>query len=423
MNICASCGKQYTQTLTSFLGVECCPHCHKGIFPSKGTILKITPESRAFYVQAERLFKQGYLLNDKERFGFKDKADALERAVERDKQAGLILHDPYALCALALFYENDYVRDTNDKTVSWKKALSLYEAVGLNEQENSSFKFYTHDNEGLATELEMETREKYELQLKSCIGILRLCKNPPTRFQTNETKLIEGAARRKINEIAKYDATLISKEQRLMLKDMKDMDLNVQGAKSVGSVDLDSITDSILDLVSDKSKVFMLVANITKEAFLGLCDYNRKIIINGEEVHFENAIKKEGLLKYAGAIEKNDLHKNTISFLRDKRGFVAINDYNNENGKKLIARDDIYFTVVVIDMAKMIQASGKKPTNGRLDEILNKIEYNNAEILDKLSKRSAYSEYSFTTDDLRLTGEENPIKAIEKIIEIIPKIH
>ncbi len=423
MNKCSSCGKPYTQALTSFLGVECCPHCKEEMFPSKKTILKITPESRSEYVQAERLFKEGFLLKKFNKFGFKEKADALERTVEKDKHSGLTLHDPYALVSLAFLYENDYVKDTNDKTVSWKKSLSLYEAVGLNTQEGDSFKYYNTDNDKQSEGSMLEKKEKYEIQLKACIGILRLCKNTPPRFRNDETQQIAKNALEKIKKIAISYPDMLSKENKSIIKDVQDNYLSGQDIKGDGLVGIESITDSILDLARDKSKTFMLVANVTREAFRALCDYKRRIVINGEEVHFENAIKKEGLLKYAGAMEKDDLHKNPITFLNNKRGFVAIDDYNNENGKRLTERSDIYFTVVVIDMAKMLQAFGKKSTNSRLLEILNRIENNNSEILDKLSKRSAYSEYSFTTDDLILAKEENPIKAIEKIIESIPKIH
>ncbi|MBQ7761600.1 MAG: hypothetical protein IJ400_06050 [Clostridia bacterium] len=424
MNNCSSCGKPYSQTLTSFLGVECCPHCHKGTFPSKNTILKITPESRSFYAQAERLFKEGYLLEGFARFGFKKKEEALERAVEKNKHAGLILHDPYALNLHALFYENGYVKDTNDKTVSWKKALTLYETVGLNEEKDNSFKCYSSDNERLSTVSQMETREKYEIQHKACIGILRLLKNTPHRFKNDETISIVKGALKKLDEISSSYPKMISKVEKSLIESTKDT-YNNDAPKKPNIIGLEKITDLILDIVADKSKFFMLVANVTKEAFCDLCDYKRKIVRKGEEIHFGNAIKKEGLLIYAGAMEKDDIHKNPITFLNNKRGFVAMSDYNNEHGKELTERTDIdiYFTIIAIDMAKMLKACGKKSINRELDDILKQIENNNSKILDSLSKSSAYSEYSFTTDDLILAKEKDPIKAIEKIIERISEIH
>ena len=410
MSKCESCGKQYKQTLTSFLGVEYCPHCHEGILPTKRTILKVTPESRVAYVQAERLFKEGYLLNKASRFGFKDKGDALERAVENDKQAGLVLHDPYALNALALFYEHNCVDDTNDKTVSWKKALTLFESVGLNEELEGS--------------LEMETLEKYEIQLKACIGLLRLCKNAPQRFQNEETLFIGNAAVTKIGRMLREYPDLLSREHRKLVEEAGETYRRGQDARLVECVDIDGVTEALLDLIKHQSegKTFMLVSSMTREAFIQLSDHTRTITRNGNKVSFVESVLAQcnNMRLYFGAFKDDGRGKELIPIDGKRRRWLPLDEFTGA-GKTILEQKDIYFTAIGVYMEKMFKLK-KKPVSEEQYENFDE-ELENSGLLDKLSNVSLKNEYRFTTDDLLLTREDNYIEAIEKIIDSIPKIH
>lgn len=411
MNKCESCGKQYQQTLTSFLGVEYCPHCHEGILPTKKTILRVTPESRVAYVQAERLFKEGYLLDKASRLGFKDKKDALKKAIEKNKHAGLLLHDPYALNALALLYEQNLVDDINDKTVSWKKALTLYESVALNEELDGS--------------LEMETLEKYEIQLKACIGLLRLCTNAPQRFQNKEMRLTGNLAVTKMDRILREYPNLLSAENKMMVKEAEKTYKSGQDERLVRCVDIDGVTEALLDLIKPQSegKTFMLVTSMTREAFIQLSNHKRKINRNGNEVSFIDDIlnKCYNICLYFGAIKDDGRGKELIPIPGKKCRWIQLDNFSSEEGKKILEQKDIYFTVIGVYMEKMFKLKKKHVSDEQYNTFVEQLD--NSGLLDKLSSISMKNEYRFTTDDMVLTRESEHIKIIEKIIDSIPKIH
>lgn len=257
MDKCSSCGKEYLSTLISFLGAECCPHCKEEIFPNKGTNLKITPESRTLYVQAERLFKEGYLVNEYKRFNLKKREDTLERASKKCIQAGVNLHDPYALNLLAYLYENNYV-DNQTSRPSWEFAMECYVTVCFNENYETSGVVIHYDEESTKR---LSAREVNDLRFDAGIGIIRLMRNVP---QGVNFKKFNWARERAISVCQGLAVTEAKKSI------LDSLNCEAPEYKDIFDAPLYKSADEISRILveyTEKNKLLMYLAHMTKEEF------------------------------------------------------------------------------------------------------------------------------------------------------------
>ncbi|MBQ8839786.1 MAG: hypothetical protein IJ004_00465 [Clostridia bacterium] len=418
MNRCINpeCRAVYTEPLKTFLGEEKCPKCCKNIFPSKDTVLKITPESRALYVQSERLFKEGYLLDKAKGLGFKSKQEAKKLAIEKCLVAGLSLHDPYALLSLAFYYERGYVDEGNDTIRAWKNSLDCNSAICLNTHTDSSFRCATTDDSDKGELFKLDAFEISKLQLKSGVAILRLLEKAPYRFRKEAEGELKGRVASKVLEISKNYPELVTVESNTLVKRALAQDSSKKSATENTYMTARELVRHALDLRNSESKSMMLMAYMTNSEVEKL--YDPEILENsrGARQPITELLKEElGIYIYAIPTEGRDVGKQPIRTFSE---YLNILSYRNQESQYLFKKEKEYcFSVFAINAKKKISAKG---ITGK--KIKQAFEDNSTELMKELNRKYVHNEYVFTTDDVLWAQKENASSAAEVIEFIIDKI-
>ena len=371
MDKCSNCGKEYLSTLISFLGAECCPHCKEEIFPNKGTNLKITPESRTLYVQAERLFKEGYLVNEYKRFNLRKREDTLERASKKCIQAGVILHDPYALNLLAYLYENNYV-DNQTSRPSWEFAMECYITVCFNENYETSGVVIHYDEESTK---KLSTREVNDLRFDAGIGIIRLMRNVP---QGVNFKKFNWARERAISVCQGLSLTEAKKSI------LDSLNCEAPEYKDIFDAPLYKSADEISRILveyTEKNKLLMYLAHMTKEEFNKL----REMDLGRGFPNLDTYAKK---VYVAIAPTYSRVFKS--EFKKFSKDFIGSKEIKSADG----------IAILLINPNRRIGVKGVKATS--LPRALVQAGHDNQILMRQWMRSERYNKYKITTDDIEI---------------------
>lgn len=371
MDKCSNCGKEYLSTLISFLGAECCPHCKEEIFPNKGTNLKITPESRTLYVQAERLFKEGYLVNEYKRFNLKKREDTLERASKKCIQAGVNLHDPYALNLLAYLYENNYV-DNQTSRPSWEFAMECYVTVCFNENYETSGVVIHYDEESTKR---LSAREVNDLRFDAGIGIIRLMRNVP---QGVNFKKFNWARERAISVCQGLAVTEAKKSI------LESLNCEAPEYKDIFDAPLYKSADEISRILveyTEKNKLLMYLAHMTKEEFNKL-----------REMDLGRGLRNLlGYKKYM-YVAIAPTHKREL-----KSSFRTLTD---DLLKKIENQEADGIAMLLINTNRRIGVKGVKTSD--LSRVLVQTDQNDQMLIRQWVRSERYNKYKITIDDIEI---------------------
>lgn len=371
MDKCSNCGKEYLSTLISFLGAECCPHCKEEIFPNKGTNLKITPESRTLYVQAERLFKEGYLVNEYKRFNLKKREDTLERASKKCIQAGVNLHDPYALNLLAYLYENNYV-DNQTSRPSWEFAMECYVTVCFNENYETSGVVIHYDEESTKR---LSAREVNDLRFDAGIGIIRLMRNVP---QGVNFKKFNWARERAISVCQGLAVTEAKKSI------LDSLNCEAPEYKDIFDAPLYKSADEISRILveyTEKNKLLMYLAHMTKEEFNKL-----------REMDLGRGLRNLLGYKRYMYVAIAPTHQREL-----KSSFRTLTD---DLLKKIENQEADGIAMLLINTTRRIGVKGVKASD--LSRVLVQTDQNDQMLIRQWVRSERYNKYKITIDDIEI---------------------
>ena len=369
MNKCASCKKIFnTEPLIDFTGAERCPICKGNAFPNVKTSLEITPESRALYIQSERLFKEKYLLSN----DVKSRTNALNRAIENCDYAGLYLHDPYALNLLAFFYENNYTSRQGGKT-SWELALECYKTVCFNENYGSEG-VVIHYNDTDSNKL--SPAEIEELRFSAGVGIIRLMANIPPHIYG---KSLDWDRKNAIDICQKLART---REKQLTLKRFKTDTINKATDAPLGFT-VDEMAEVLIEY-SQKNKLFMYLAHMKKEDFVELSNKN---LGQGFPDIFAYSKRTSVIISIAPT------YRRTV-----QESFRRYNHISDLDGEDFANADGV--AILMINTAKTLNVKGIKASE--LARMLVETNQDQQMILRQWSGAEIYNRYKITTDDIEI---------------------
>ena len=396
MTDCPHCKKTFARALEDFSGRWHCPACKNALFPTEDTELTVTPESNAYFVRSERLFKQGWLLGNNESIGFDDGTVALSEAIAQCRIAAA-QGNPYALVSLASYYEGGYAEPGESKR--WNTALMCNRAVALNTHpfkvdNGASPRSFTHN-------------ETDAIKLEAAVNIIRLFRNGPGvlsgRVETLRRELLPRvqSACAEINghKTIPVDNPVYAEYMALTRRN----DEKISSASQDFSGD--ELLRAISHMIDPHQPPLFFIAYMSGKELPDLADM---------PVPNKTLKKPKTLTKFC-----NDYGITLLALEARNKNEAVDSDFSNffTYAPEDFDPEKMYFVFVFNKNAKL-----SKLKNAYLSRIYSAFTHDGNMLLRTFIDINAYNDYIFYEDDLRLLPANSPKAALEKLAEKIRDI-
>ena len=389
MTQCLHCKKEVARALEDFSGRWFCPNCLHDLFPTEDSQLKITPESSGYFVRSERLYKEGWLLK-RDVFGFKGEL-ALQEAVNQCRVAAA-LNDPYALVALASYYETGDADGQMSKVKRWNLSLMCNKAVALN-RKSVQIEYTEGSNATLLN------RAFDELKMEAGVNIMRLLKNVPSSLSSSAR--IENLKTNLLPRIEKLCADItgsgnvlndstVACEYRRLVKSHRDQ--SSQRSAEFGANDMISIISGMRD---ERPPLFFLA------------------YLSGFEVKklYDATVKTNKTVSFRKFCTDNNIVISAAEAINGHETNVFYDFFVNF-APNAIEDSKSYFMFVFNNKAKTKKFK-------KLAELRAAFIQGDQLPLRRLVSISAYNDYVFGEDDILISRDRNPRKIADHLIKTI----
>ena len=419
---CSKCQVQFEKPLIDFLGKWFCPSCKAEIFPNEQTQLVVTPQSRTYYVRSQRLFNQGYLLGKLDELGYTRQL-ALKEAVRQCKYSAVNLNDPYALLSLAFYYENGYIEESVGDTSRFNMALKCNQAICFNK--NHFISKSTDNLRARDDSTDLSDREETTLRFEAGLNILRLLNSIPSSINMSPEKIkaydvIENRVRAKILEVSERNGLLDIKKYEALPSDII---LTNSETYSATNLTCEDFVENLKLICDEKSPALMQLAYLSSKEMKRLLASDGKefmVTISSTKMAFSQFAKDYPIEIYAVA-EDPENEVATKKVIKQGERFDEVFKLRRE-----ISRDEAKaYILFAINPTKTIikhKLSSKKIFEAFIPRRDNMVS-DEQSFLRELNSHSVHNDYIFTTDDLALTGEITPKRAVEEFLLKLKEAH